>query len=510
MPARAPIPASPGHRPLRWPLLPLLGLAALLPPRHAAAQTAEPAPLTVARASFLRQILTDSQLLTEQYERALAKVEQDLAAAADYEEARLVQQRRAELKALYPATDAELAQTLAQPLDPAQAHLSGSAEARGNQLTGWRTAGSAAEWSNLRIAPGRYYLEMEANLTELPTLPGSFVAGRSQPQERAGFDFFEVSLLPDAAENRRSFEISLSQDEETYEPVRVGPVNFTRSPVTLRLAATAGYPGNLVRLRGLRLVPATVEAPTVSSPPPAGPTLADLKKALADDLSQAQKPLLEAYLAEIRTLASQTPALADSVQAETKRLMRLLETSRNANATPMRLLASSGSLNGFEDLDGAQWVAAPDNQGDRFWVEHEGRRLNLRLLWVQCAPPTEAASPARRSFAKHFGLSEADVPALGRAAQEFTAGYLEGKPLRLLIQPGKAKDGSQGALVFLPDVGLFQNILVAQGLAAVTPAKERRGMMEAGLIESLIEREQTARRQKPAPGAWSLAEESTR
>ncbi len=476
----------------------------------AVGQTADPAPLAVARAGFLRQIMADSKLLTDQYEGALNKVEQELAETSDYEEARLVQQRRAELKALYPAGDAAAAGTSAFPLLPAQARFIGSAENRGDLITGWRTSGSGVEWSNLRLSPGKYYLELEANLVELPSLPGTLVPGRSQPQESAVFDFFEVSLLPGAAENRRSFEVRLSHDDTTFDPLRIGPVNFTRSPVTLRLIAASGYPGNLLRLRNLRLTAVTAETPMVVTPVANGPSLDELKKSLNEALVSAQKPMLDRYLETLRKLAASDPTLKDATDAETKRLLRLMENSRGQAAGSLRLLGNHGGLNGFEDLDGAHYVADPNNRGDRFMIEHEGRRLNLRLLWVHCAPLDETDREGMRAFAKHFEMGGNDPSPLARAAQEFTAGYLEGKALRVLVRPGKNKDSSSDALVFLPDIGLYQNVLVDQGLAAVVAPKERREMMENGLFDSLLEREQAAKRQKPAPGAWGFSDPAAR
>ncbi|MCW0217920.1 MAG: hypothetical protein OJI67_06330 [Prosthecobacter sp.] len=472
--------------------------------------TTDPAPLAVARAVFLRQVMTDSQTLTDQYERALAKVEQELAEVADYEEARLVKQRRAELKALYPTNDVGIAQSLAFPLLPAQARFIGSAEARGDLITGWRTNGSGAEWTNLRVSPGKYYLELEANLVELPSLPGTLVPGRSQPQESALFEFFEVSLLAGAAENRRSFEVKLSHDDTTFESIQVGPVNFTRTPITLRLTAASGYPGNLLRIRNLRLLPAFVEAPTIATPAPEGPTLDELKKSMNEALAEVQKPILESYLESLRSLAGANPALKDATDAETKRLLKLMENSRGQAAGPLRILGNNGGLNGFEDLDGARFVADPENRGDRFVVEHENRRLTVRLLWLLCAPVDSSDKASSNAFAKHFGLGDSDVSSLGRTAQEFTAGYLEGKALRILIRPTKNKDGTSNALVFLPEIGLYQNVLVDQGLAAVVSPKDRRGMMENGLFESLQEREDAAKRQKPAPGAWGLSEASSK
>ncbi|MDZ4287007.1 MAG: hypothetical protein U0984_03565 [Prosthecobacter sp.] len=471
--------------------------------------SAGPPPLVVERAGFLRQTLADSQLLTEQYERALAKLEGELAAATEYEEARLVQQRRTELKALY-AGESTLAQSLAMPLLPSQARFSGSAETRGDMLTGWRTGGSAAEWANLRVSPGRYNLELEANMVDVPAILGSFAPGKSQPQERAAFDFYEVSLLAGAEENRRTFEIPANTNESAFTPLRIGPVNFTRSPVTLRLSAAAGYPGNVVRLRNLRLVPVTDDViPTATSVPASAASLGDMREKLSDALVAAQKPAMTAYLEQLRGLAAANPELADEVNVETKRLLKMMENGRNDTGALLRLVASRAGVAGFEDLDGARLVEDPKNAGDRFVVEHDGKRLTVRLMWILAAPLDDREG-ARKTFARHFGIEEDDTAGLARAAQEFTTGYLEGKSLRLLIRPGKEKDGTVAALLFLPDIGLYQNVLVDQGLAAVQPPSRnlRLPAMERALLGFLAEREQTAKRQKT--GAWALTAEDRR
>lgn len=485
----------------------LLPLLLALPAAAVAQTTADPAPLAAARAGFLREVLSASQKLTGQYEAALARTEAELAATGGYEEALLIRRRRDELKALYPATEAEVALSLAVPLPVQQARLSGSVEARADVLTNWRTNGSAAEWGGVRLTPGRYYLELEASLSEIVTPPDALLPGRVQPQARAMFEFYELSLLPGAAESRRSFEISLGQDETSFTSVQIGPMQFTRSPVTLRLAASSGYPGNQIRLRALRLIPAVEEVPTVVTPTaPAEPSLDDLKKSLSDALTTAQKPLADAYLSRLRELAAANPALKEAAGAEERRVLRLLGNT-SQNGTALRLTSASSPLGSFDDLDGARYLAGKGDEGDRFEVEHEGRRLRVQLLWVQCAPVDPATDAARaKAFREHFRLDELSASTLGRLAQEFTAGYLEGKTLRLLVRPGRNKDGSVSALVFLPEVGLFQNVLVDQGLAAVVPPKERRGVSETGLLDSLLEREQAARRRKPAPGAWALSE----
>jgi endonuclease YncB( thermonuclease family) len=194
--------------------------------------------------------------------------------------------------------------------------------------------------------------------------------------------------------------------------------------------------------------------------------------------------------------------------AEIKKLemMRKADASGAHEKPLFRMLTKSGGVAGFEDIEGVKIIATGTTQGDRLTIEHDGKQMAIRLLWVECAPLTEAGDSGK-GFAKHFGISTDNTSALARAAREFTMGYLEGKPLRLLIRPGKDKDGSQAALVFLPEVGLFQNVLVDQGLAAVhQPIKDvPRGMIEKSLLSNLLEREAAAKRRKN--GAWALGSE---
>ncbi len=458
------------------------------------------------RSAFLNELLSESQVLTEQYERALSKLESELAAAADYEEARLVQRRRDELKAVYAQSGGVSGEAIL--LAPDKARLTGTTEARGDMLTGWRTAGSLAEWSSLRLTPGIYYLELEASLTELPGSSGSSLSGRSQPQEKVSFGFYELSLLPGAQENRRAFDIVLSKDDTTFTPLRIGPLTFTRSPVTVRLAPAAGYPGNLVRLRQMRLVQAHDDVITAAPMPDNGDALNQAKKRLLAELASAQKTAISGYDEKLKTLSATSVELRDEIAAEAKRLelLKKEDLSTQADKPLTRLLAKMGGVSGFEDIEGAKLIADAATSGDHLTVEHEGQKLAIRLLWLECAPLKES-DESRKKFARHFGIDPDSTAALAHAAREFTIGYLSGKSLRLLIRPGKDKDGSQAALVFLPELGLYQNVLVDQGLAAVHPPVKDvpRGIMEKSLLSTLLEREATAKRLKN--GAWALASE---
>jgi endonuclease YncB( thermonuclease family) len=203
--------------------------------------------------------------------------------------------------------------------------------------------------------------------------------------------------------------------------------------------------------------------------------------------------------------------LKDISTHESRRLADLLREEKSKNdAHPLsRILSQNGGVAGFENLDNARLVTADTVSGDHLVIEHEGQRLPIRLLWIRCAPMDEK-DDFRKALSKYFGMDLDGTSALARTAREFSMGYLDGKPLRLLLRPGKDKDGSQAALLFLPDVGLYQNVLVQQGLAAVqTPAKEiRRGIVENSLISTLLELEESAKRLKN--GAWSLGTEEVK
>ena len=468
----------------------------------------EPAALTATRTAFMRQVMADSQLLTQQYERALAKVETEVATAGDYEEARAIRQRREQLQALYAGT----VSSLATPLPLTQARMMGSAQASGETLGGWRSNGSGAEWQNFRLIPGSYHLEFEANMSDAPVAGSIYASSKFQPQQTALFDFDEVTLLGIAAENHRTFEITRSTDETTFTTLRVGPLTFSRNPVTLRLTAPDGYPANIIRIRNLRLVPVTDAA--VTSPaklPQTGSTTA-MKQAstmLKEAIETARTDAASRYIDELNDLAVTKPALKGQINAEIRRVQRLAD--QKAGQTGINALTTSGGgFSGFEDISEARLADEEPLSGERFKVIYEGRPVMVRLLWIDCAPLDENDKPGVKRFARHFNIEGEDVPSVGRTAREFTASYLRNKPLRMLIRPDRDKDGTMAVLLFLPNVGLFQNVLVNHGLAAVVPPArdQQHNVMERAFISTLSAIENAARKRRPAPGAWALSAEN--
>lgn len=462
----------------------------------------DPLPLATTRAGFLRQVMSESQLLTEQYERALAKAEAEVAATGDYEEARAISQRRQQLRALYAGTASSL--STAMPL--AQARLMGATQSAGEMLTGWRSAGSGAEWQNFRLVPGSYHLEFEANMSDAPVAGSIYASSKFQPQQSAAFQFGEMTLLEAATENRLSFEIARSPDETTFTPVRVGPLNLARTPLTLSLTCTAGYPANIIRIRNLRLVPVTEEAATtLAAPSNSSATLQQTAATLKTALDAAKATTISTYKIDLDKLAASKPALKDQVQAEKRRIQR--QADQKTGPSGIRAVATAaGSLDGFEDISDAFLAEEEPLSGERFKVIAEGQTFNVRLLWVKCAR-AEDGDERIKSFARYFKLTEEDAVAMGARARDFTNGYLRGKPLRLLVRPDRDKDGTVAALVFLPDVGLYQNVLVDKGLASIMqpPRDAKRNATEKALITTLQARENAARNRNPAPGAWGLS-----
>ena len=466
---------------------------------------AEPTALTTTRAAFLRQVMLDSQLLTEQYERALSKVEAEVSATGAYEDARAIRQRREQLRALYSGT----VSSLATPLPLAQARLTGSAQASGETLSGWRSNGSGAEWMNFRLLPGAYHLEFEVNMGDAPITGSIYASAKLQPQKTALFEFNEVTVLGDSTENRRTFEITRSSDETTFTTVRVGALNFKSIPVTLRLHNTTGYPANVIRIRNLRLVPVTEEAAATADVPGADvTTLKAATVALKEAIDRSRQTAASAHLDNLQKLAASKPELKDQVEAESRRIQQLL--NRNTGTEGLRAITTAASgLNGFEDISNARLADGEPLAGDRFTVIHDGAELPIRLLWVKCAP-VDDKDPAAARLASHFKIAQEDAVAIGRAAREFTAGYLREKPLRLLVRADRDKDGTLPALLFLPELGLYQNLLVQHGLAAVaTPARDiKRNATEKAIIDTLTEREKEAMHRDPPPGAWALQPEN--
>ena len=227
-------------------------------------------------------------------------------------------------------------------------------------------------------------------MSDAPVAGSIYASSKFQPQQKALFEFDEVTLLGIAAENHRTFEITRSTDETTFTTVRVGPLTFSRNPVTLRFTAPDGYPANIIRIRNLRLVPVTdvAETSTASVPQPTSSTTTAMQQAsatLKDAIGTAREAAAARYLDELNDLAVTKPELKGQIDAEIRRMKRLGD-QKTGRTGVNAISTTGGGFSGFEDISDARLSDEEPISGERFKVVHEGRTLMVRLLWVDCAP----------------------------------------------------------------------------------------------------------------------------
>jgi len=471
----------------------LLGLFLILALPAQAQTAATPPPLEETRQAFLQRVRLASGSLNDYYEKALASLETSLAALGDYEQARAVKARRADLTALSAATP-DTAPGL--PLLIEKAKLSGSTLATADSLQGWRTTNCAAEWIIPRFTPGTYQLVLTYLMA--PRRPPRPQVSPLAPLEEVPMLFHESSLLASAAKNSLPIKLTMTGGENKLLTVE-GSIELTRAPVVLRLVNQASSPMNEIIIRDLKLIPLATAASTPLTASTSHPFLEELKllqAAQASKLTAAQKPLIDVYLSELAAISAPLPEAAEAIASEQQRVKKLLEGK--APKRPVGL-----KLDNFEELANAHFVPDPANTGDAFIIEHQGQQQRIRLAWIACPPLKPAEQKPLKLVLDRFGISPEAALSLGQSAQEFTALYLEGRPLRLLLrQDHKANEAAQ-ALLFVEDIGLFQNVLIDQGLAVLdAPANKGRNPLESALLTGLQEREAAARKQSPAPGGW--------
>ncbi len=486
----------------------------LLPATSAATE------LEALQKSFAERVAAGSRQLTEQYARALAKLEDDLVAAAEYEEAKLAQARRKELEATLSAIPGASAAGVA--LDFTDAKTSGTVVIENGAASGWRTSTSSLEWLQVRITPGRYVMEMTYLMTEPELTSAGASLLRFVPD--ATFKLFEPSQLFSAQATSTTVNLKRTEGTPDASPatVRSAPFPITRATLALRLEPAQAYPSNHILIRGIRLISAD-EAAAATVPPASVNTLATdpksdiekLRQVFLSRIATAHAPLVAAYQTRLKTLAAQPDVIADKdisadIAAEQKRAAL---AGTGGGGKPRWGALAPAVLDGFEDISGAKYIADPANTADRFKVEHAGQQFFVRLAWVRALPGTNSPKEALNHAVKHFNVSESDALFVGTAAHGFARDYLDGRPLRLLLRVKKDNDRDRHALVFLDGAGLFQSLLIDHGFAAFTPppgGMERRPMIEASLLRDLYDRERKAMNQKPAPGAWAFRIETAR
>ena len=482
-----------------WLLFAALTLQAL----PAWAQTAAPASLEELRQTFQQRVRLASGSLNDYYDKALASLETSLAVLGDYEQARAVKARRADLAALSansPATPPGI------PLLVEKARLSGSVLATADSLQSWRTSNCTAEWVLPRFNPGLYQVQLSYLM--VPRKPASPTPGSppprvpEEPLPQVPFLFRESSLLATAAKNSLPMVMEMTASNEFKLVTLAGTIELTRAPVVLQLSSKSACPMNEIIIRDLKLVPVPAPASSPSPLQASGlPLLEELKlqqAAQAGKIAEAQKPVIEAYLTSLAALSAPLPEVAEAIAQEQQRVRKMLEGKSPKRPAGLR-------LDNFEELSDAHFVPDPGNTGDTFMIEHQGQQHRIRLAWVNCAPLDPAEQRPLKLAQERFGITAEAALSLARDAQEFTALYLEGRPLRLLLRQDRKGNDVPQALLFMEDIGLFQNVLVDHGLATIElpPGKER-NPLENALLSGLQEREAKARKQVPPPGGWGL------
>jgi hypothetical protein len=79
----------------------------------------------------------------------------------------------------------------------------------------------------------------------------------------------------------------------------------------------------------------------------------------------------------------------------------------------------------WETLEGCKLLSAPDDDGDSFFVEHQGKEYHFRLYFVD-APETDKRFRDRlREQAAYWEISEANLLEIARQASKFSADKLK-------------------------------------------------------------------------------------
>ncbi len=475
---------------------------------------AEPAELTRLRSVFEDRLRTVAVPLARAYEQPFAALESSLAAAGDYERARVAKERRAALAAISAGSASTTdAATVALPGTTARTY--GAVSSRDGELQGWRTASCAADWTLTqgKFTPGPYQIVLTYSMKRRELDPASpkRPSDAGTPAENASYSLREVSLLAAASRNVCSIPLaSTAAVASGWQQLTVpGSIELNRAPVTLRLAPSQSYPNNVISFKDIRLVPvAKVQADpanTSAAPVSLMSELGKLRDAFPDKLKQARAPVIDAYVQRLESAlaaAGGDDAIADAIENEKRRAQRI--------RTDTRLKPESGTrLENFDELADARFVPDPGNTGDTFKIEHEGKTIRIRLAFVTCPPLDPADTKPMKRVLDAFKISPDEALMLARNAQQFTALYLEGRPLQVLVRHTRKSSDAAVALVILEDIGLFQGVLIDHGLAVLdAPGSEAQSKMsdaEAAHFKSLRTREDKARTATPRPGGWGIS-----
>ncbi|TLD71928.1 hypothetical protein FEM03_04170 [Phragmitibacter flavus] len=474
----------------------------------------EPSELRLLRQQVQQQTLTASTTLTEQYIKALAAIEQEAAASGDYEQAHNAQQRRTALAQVQSL--ASLTNTIV--LKPSQARLVGAVnyDTASDSLGPWRAAGNSATWDVTKITPGSYDIIVTYGVASTGDPPARYIPTYN-PRTGGEFEFFEASNLAGAALNRRTAIVADTGAWTTHNTLQLSPpFQLTRTTASFSVRITrANGDGGVMQLKEIRLTPsAPSNTTTLALDTPSDP-VNTLRSVYQQKYKTIATPIITSYLQALQTRLAEATSLQqiDSIaelQAELDRTTKWLER-------PLAPARTRAAISLFEDAE-EEWtdvtfVNHASNTGDRFLIQHQGKQIPVRLKTVTCPPPTDEAAGELQHYAAYFHINPENALAIGKQAREFTATALANKPLRLLTNGQKDRDGTLRVTIYVPHLGDYAGILVDNGLAAITPLpkprRDSRLVIPDPCHGALKERESTARARPTPPGAWAFSDPPT-
>ena len=138
------------------------------------------------------------------------------------------------------------------------------------------------------------------------------------------------------------------------------------------------------------------------------------------------------------------------------------------------------AFGGLERWENVVWVDHPSNDGDSFYVAHDGEQHLLRLYYVDTAETSAASeTDARRvrDQTRYFGLRHhRDTVHFGEVAADFAREQLS-RPFTVYTArataPGRSVSRRIYAFVETADGEDFASLLVAQGLARAYGVRRR-------------------------------------
>jgi endonuclease YncB( thermonuclease family) len=504
-----------------------LGLASLpLGAQDAATPGELPEELLQLRRQFEKESLTRAETLSQQFVTALANITRDAGAEGDYDQALAAQKRREAIVALYSKSldDAALKNVIL--LKPSEASRNGSVvyDRNMNALVTWRTPGSIATWDKVKLTPGSYHVTVTYAAADIGEPPNRINPYGPAPDLSTGgeFEFYEDSSLPGADQNRRSGKVASTGGWTEWKDLILPPITITRTSARFALKITSAKGiGGVMNVKGIRLDPVTGATPAgapattaVTQPSKFEEELGKLQATYLDRLRQVVTPVVTSYAESLKSFAAkaetQDPAIAAQYQAEARRAAQIIDDPPSVLGSLTKSAKQSANLDGFHAIRDATFVPTEraNSTGDRFKVKVGNEEFFVRLLWVTCPPPGPKEKLLAES-AQYFGINTEDAQEIGKQAQNFTAKFLEGKPLGLLTRDEKDAEGNLLVSLRLDGVGDFAGVLVANGLAMVKDPGTRNGLAERHdnpVLHDLKEREKAAKARRIPPGAWARAE----